>query len=45
MIIDYLSMSLVELALCQVLIFAEKQKFVKALTLNNRGLTKVVHYF
>lgn len=34
MIIEYLSMSLVELDLCRLLIFAEKQKFVKALTHN-----------
>ena len=42
MIIEYLSMSLVELDLYQLLIFAEKQKFVKTLTLNGFKLTQVV---
>ena len=40
MIIEYLSMSLLDLNLCQSLIFAEKQKSVNPLALIGSSLTE-----
>ena len=41
MIIDYLSMSIIDLGPFQLLIIAEKQKFVKPLALHFESLTEV----